>query len=134
MIDQGRLNSEEIQMQGLLNGFLRLRGGLPASDGPHLDEDSLSAFVEGKLGERENMPIVGHLAECGFCRNVTAELIRLDLAFADGGALAAPRVSEPKKVSEVLSGILSQIFGASDGAVFAHQQPEDEEKDKPEEK
>jgi hypothetical protein len=38
--------------------------------------------------------------------------------------------AQPSKVSEVLSSILGRLFGASEAAVFAHEErKEDEEKD-----
>ena len=128
MENEGQLNSENIQIQRLLNSFLPLRtanNGLP-SDGQHLDEDSLTAFVEGNLAQRETQPIVNHLVECSFCRHVTAELVRLDLAFADEELPSVVNGSQPSKISEVLSGLLARIFGNNDGAVFAHQEKEEE--------
>jgi hypothetical protein len=41
--------------------------------------------------------------------------------------------AEPTKVSEVLSGLFSKIFGTTDGAVFAHNETEGSEEDKDEE-
>ena len=81
--------------------------------------------------------MVAHLVDCSFCRHVTTELVRLDLAFAETDMVEIrAETSEPSRVSEVLSGILSRIFGTNDGAVFAHQEndsEEDAEKEKPEE-
>src|SRR5678816_1862759 len=70
-----------IRIQGILDGYLstrELRLGANSSDAGHLDEDSLSAFVEGRISERESVPFVSHLVDCSFCRHVTTELIRLD--------------------------------------------------------
>jgi len=117
-------NAPEAMIESLVGQFLKARSGTEfnrSADGPHLDHDSLAAFTEGNLSEREAQPIVSHLADCSFCRHVTAELIRLDLAFADAPAPAPiAAAAEPSKISEVLSGLLSRIFGTSDGAVFAH--------------
>jgi hypothetical protein len=38
--------------------------------GPHLDADSLSAFLEGMLPEHERLECMAHLAECSHCREV----------------------------------------------------------------
>ena len=129
------MNSEEAKIQSLLEAFLRSRTTLKSSAAEtsfHLDEDSLAAFAEGNLAERESAPMVGHLVRCGFCRHKTAELIRLSVAFEGFEPELAPR-SEPSKISEVLSGLLAKIFGSSDQAVFAHEEkkdgdPESEEK------
>ena len=123
-----KINNTDERFQALLGGFLRGRSSNETSH-DHLDEDTLSAFAEGSISEREATPIVGHLADCGFCRHITSELVRLDLVFAESDN-SALLVSDraPAKVSEVLSGILSRIFGSADSAVFAHQEPEEEEK------
>jgi anti-sigma factor RsiW len=97
-----------------------------------LDEDTLTAFVEGNLSPRESAPAISHLVDCSFCRHVTAELVRLDFAFADEAAPlpATAQQSEPASVSDVLSNLLSRIFGStSDSAVLAHQEPEEEKKE-----
>jgi hypothetical protein len=87
----------------------------------------LTAFVEGNLSERESTPIVSHLVDCSFCRHVTAELLRLDFAFAGEEAPVRVIESAPTSVSDVLNNLLSRIFGTSDSAVLAHQEPEEKE-------
>jgi hypothetical protein len=71
-------NMENIKIQGLLDSYLRVRTNTIESQGQHLDDDLLSAFVEGRLGDAESKPVTTHLVDCGFCRNVTAELVRLE--------------------------------------------------------
>ena len=122
------INSQDIQIQGLVDRYLRSQNSdnnnvLP---GEHLNEDSLAAFTEGNLSAREAQPIVRHLVDCSFCRHVTTELIRLDLAFADEVVQVTTVESQPSKISEVLSNLLSRIFGTNDGAVFAHQEKEED--------
>ena len=120
-----------MKIQALLGHYLNLRSSNePAANVQHLDEDSLSAFTEGNLSLREAEPIVSHLVDCSFCRHITAELVRLDLAFAEMGHMPGEtRSSEPSKVSEVLSSLLSRIFGSSDAAVFAHEDPKKDDDD-----
>ncbi|MEZ5427543.1 MAG: hypothetical protein R2747_14820 [Pyrinomonadaceae bacterium] len=96
------------------------------AEGQHLDEDSLSAFVEGSLRQKEALPIVNHLVDCSFCRHVTAELVKLDFAFADESVPVIAESHAPSKISEVLNGILGRIFGTNDGVVFAHQEADEE--------
>lgn len=135
MENMGKLNAEDAKMQGLIDGFLKTRpsAASSAAEGSHLDEDSLAAFVEGNLNEREARPVMSHLIDCSFCRHITADLVRLDLAFAEDELISPIADSgQPAKVSTVLSGLLSRIFGTSDGAVFAHQ--EEERKEEAEEK
>lgn len=132
MANEEKLNSEELKTQKLLNRYLRLKvsvNGLTV-DGQHLNEDSLTAFVEGNLGERENQPVVNHLVNCTFCRHKTAELVKLEAAFTDDELNFAINKNQPSKISEVLSGLLSRIFGSNEGAVFAHQEKEESEEQK----
>ena len=123
------LNPQELQIQGILDRYLASGNNRIAAEGSHIDDDSLSAFVEGTLNKRESDSIVSHLVDCGFCRHTTAELVRLDLAFAEEAPAQISANAEPSKISEVLSGIFSKIFGTTDGAVFAHEEKEKKEKD-----
>jgi len=141
MENTGKRNTQEIQIQGLLDRYLNRKSAASglSTQQSHLDEDYLTAFIEGNLSEREAKPIVSHLVDCSFCRHVTAELVRLDFAFADEEAPSAVQQSQPSKISEVLSGLLAKIFGTGDSAVFAHQESEEKpetetEEDKPEDK
>lgn len=139
MENKWQLQAQDIQIQGLLDNFLRLRSSdnyREISTENHLSDDSLAAFVEGNLNHRQTKPIVSHLVDCSFCRHVTAELVKLDYAFAETEEVRTVRsdVSEPSKISEVLNGLMTRIFGANDGAVFAHEQKEeDSEKSKEDE-
>src|SRR5687768_3364733 len=134
MENKGKINPTDLKIQGLLDRYLRVRSANSGFENgqTHLDEDSLAAFVEGNITRREAQPMVNHMIDCSFCRNITAELVRLDLAFAENTQPVAALESQPTKVSEVLSGILSRIFGTSDGAVFAHHE-EDSKEEKAEE-
>jgi hypothetical protein len=125
------INTEEMIMQKLLSNHLTLQNsssGL-AAESKHLDEDLLSAFVEGSLGHRESQPVVTHLVDCSFCRNITSELVKLDMAFAEEELQTVVDAESPSKISQVLSSVLSRIFGSNDGAVFAHQEKEVKEPD-----
>jgi len=127
MQNKDLINPQDIQIQGLLDRFLSSKVSLNNSTTQerHLDEDSLAAFTEGNLGEWEALPIVSHLVNCSFCRHVTAELVRLDLAFADDEVRIGVNENQPLRISEVLNGLLSRIFGTNDSAVFAHQEKEE---------
>ncbi len=133
MENKGLNYSQDSQIQELLGRFLRVNSsinGLEASSESHLDEDSLAAFVEGNLKRRESLPIINHLVDCSFCRHITAELVSLDLAFADDVRVSNNQTEQPSKISEVLNGLLSRIFGNNEDAVFAHQESEEKEKEK----
>ena len=131
MENTGKLHIEEIRIQGLLDGYLKRQSAAAlATPQNHLDEDSLAAFVEGNLSERESKPIVSHLVDCSFCRHVTAELVRLDLAFTDEPVQTLVQESQPSKISEVLNNLLARIFGTNDSAVFAHNEAEEKAENK----
>src|SRR5215213_9732869 len=131
MENTGKINIEEIRIQGLLDRYLnRQAAGALSTQENHLDEDSLTAFVEGNLSARESKPIVSHLVDCSFCRHVTAELVRLDLAFADEQVQTVVQENQPSKISEVLNNLLVRIFGTNDSAVFAHHETEEQAENK----
>lgn len=124
------MNPQTHKIEELLKGYLasRERTAVHSSKAEaHPNEDTLSSFVDGGLGDREIKPMLSHLVDCSFCRHKTAELFRLQAAFADV-AIETPAAasSEPTRISEVLSGLFSKIFGTTDGAVFAHQEDEEE--------
>ncbi|MGI9055044.1 MAG: hypothetical protein ACR2F2_04490 [Pyrinomonadaceae bacterium] len=129
MEDTGKINPLDIKIQGLLDRFLKVSSAenntFTTQD--HLDEDTLSAFVEGNLREREAKPVVSHLVDCSFCRNITTQLIRLDLAFAGETETIPVTENQPTKIADVLSGILTRIFGSNEGAVFAHHEENQDE-------
>ncbi|MEK7722810.1 MAG: hypothetical protein AAB336_00520 [Acidobacteriota bacterium] len=129
MINKGQINAEELKIQGLLDRFLKFRNANNnlRENESHLDDDSLTAFIEGKTNERELTNIIKHLVDCSFCLHVTGELTKLSDAFAEDEVIITQTRKEPTKISEVLSGLLSRIFGTNDGAVFAHQQDEEKE-------
>jgi hypothetical protein len=128
------INIGDNRLRALLEAYLvrRSRPGTDAEAHQHLDEDALTAFVEGNLTSREADPMVAHMSDCSFCRHKTAELVRLDLAFAEmDEAPVADLYSEPSRVSEIVSGILSRLFGTGESAVFAHEEKKDEESESP---
>jgi hypothetical protein len=130
-------NTENVKIQGLIGRYLELRkSGLGSGRSTdHMDEDTLNAFTEGTLSEREALPIINHLTDCSFCRHRTVELVRLDLQFADLDApVQVQETKEPASVASVLNGILSRIFGSNEAAVFAHEEPEEKKEEEQEEK
>ena len=121
MVNKGQLNRGEQMIQNALGAYLQARSAFIDVDpgSQHLDEDVLTAFVEGNLSENEAGPAISHMTGCSYCLHVSAELIKLGLEFADEPRAIAPPAAEPTRVGEVLGGILSRIFGSGDGAVFA---------------
>lgn len=119
-------NSENSRIQAVLARYLELRaaGGESVDMTGHLDEDTINAFTESRLDERQLAPAVNHLVDCSFCRHRTVELVRLAMFFdaQDEPVKARETASEPASVSSVLNGILSRLFGSGEAAVFAHEE------------
>lgn len=100
---------------------------IPGINAAHLDADTLNAFVEGSLSRRELEPAIDHLIDCRFCLKSSAELLRLQNEF---GTQELPRVvPESQKISDVLTRLFGKVFGASDAAVFAHEDTEKKDED-----
>ena len=136
MTNKGHTITQEIKIQGLVDRYLHFRSANTSiSDNDnHLDEDSLTAFVEGKLGERDSPSIIKHLIDCSFCLHVTGDLAKLNAVFAEEEVVISMTAKEPTKISEVLNGLLSRFFGTSDNAVFAHQEDKEDELEKDDQK
>jgi anti-sigma factor RsiW len=93
--------------------------------GAHLDEDALSAFVEGRLSDAESSPLISHLISCNTCRRFTAELVRLDSEIGFAEAPAPPSVAEPGRIRSLLDRLASRVLPDSD-EVFAYHAPADD--------
>jgi hypothetical protein len=130
---QELINTENIEIQQMLENYLRFRTSVPSDGGTHLDDDSLAAFVEGDLSARENNMFMGHISDCGFCLHKTAEIAELQAHFESeemGSAIVSE--SQPVKISEVLSGLFSRLFGSfeSEQTVFAHEEKKEDDQAK----
>lgn len=89
----------------------------------HLDEDQLSAFVEGRLGELESAPFISHLVACAACRRATAELVRLQFALeGEQQPELITNQEEPGRIRRLLEDMASRVVDASD-EVFAYHAP-----------
>ena len=94
-----------------------------ASEG-HLDEDAVSAFVEGRIEENESASIVSHLVACGSCRGATARLIRLESLAMDDDEVIVPEHS-PSRLRQWLEDLTAQVVPSTgEDAVFAYQNPD----------
>lgn len=107
----------------------------PVVAGVHLDEDALSAFVEGRLTETESAPVIQHLVGCGFCRRATAELIRLEsqIGPVEGATPPLAGEEEPGRIRTLLDNLASRVLPHSEGdSVFAYHAPAEDFKPKTE--
>jgi len=92
--------------------------------GPHIDEDTIAAFVEGRLGDDECQPVLAHLAACGSCRRASAQIVQLENQI-DAETIDA--AEDPSRLETLLSRFGSLVPSASEEVVFAYQNPEEEE-------
>jgi hypothetical protein len=93
----------------------------------HLDEDALSAFIEGRLSETESQPVISHLVACGFCRRITAQLVRLESEIGPAETLPVATTQEPGRIRRLLAELASRVLPSSeDEAVFAYHAPADD--------
>ena len=129
-------NQESDRLRRLVHQHLQRRTTAiaPTSHlGAHLDEDALSAFIEGRLSSLESAPLVRHLVGCGLCRQITAQLIRLDTELSGVETESIPPVEEPGRIRRLLADLASRVLPSSEGdVVFAYHAPADdfEKKDK----
>lgn len=103
----------------------RLKARLPAESpsSEHLDEDTICAFVEGRLEEAEISPVISHLIACTSCRHTTAQLIRLGSQF-DPETESTALEENPGRVSLLLERLASRLTPSfEEDAVFAYQDP-----------
>ena len=112
----------------------RLRSGPPAetiapASQAHLDEDSLSAFVESSISDNESSSIVSHLIACVSCRDASARLIRLESLQLEDDEVTIPEQS-PSRLRQFLADLAAQVVTSSgEDAVFAYQNPDTDQED-----
>lgn len=91
---------------------------------PHLDEDVIAAFVEGRLLDNECQPVLAHLAACGACRRASAQIVQLENQVdAEPGSDVA---EEPGRLESLLSKFGSLVPATGEEVVFAYQNPDEE--------
>lgn len=96
---------------------------LPEPLAPHLDEDAICAFVEGRLEEVESAPVISHLIACSPCRHTTAQLIRLESQFSPEPETTPDH--GPGAIRSLLERLAARVTPSfEEDAVFAYQNPE----------
>ena len=89
----------------------------------HLDEDTISAFVEGRMSAVESKPVLSHLTACTVCRRASAQLVRLENQI-DPEPERAP--DQPGRLQAFLAN-LQTLAPPNEDVVFAYQNPQDDE-------
>ena len=116
-------NQGEKQFEGLLSLYLRERQTEKNFNNihSHLDEDSLSAFVEGALTQSQAAPILKHLIDCILCRRVTAQLAELSNVL-DESSFNTDVVKLSNNWREFWSTLTESVFRPYDNVVTAHEE------------
>lgn len=122
---KSRIEIESIRR--MIHQHLQRRSLLAQPAGEHLDEDALTAFVEGRLNDVESSGIISHLVDCGFCRQISARLVRLDFDIGSEQVPASELPAEPGRIRRLLDDLASRLAPQSeDNAVLAYHAPADD--------
>jgi len=89
----------------------------------HLDDDKLTAFVEGRLSEKESKPMISHLVGCNLCRGNVAQLVRLNAELGEVEVTKPITASEQGRVRRFLESFTVRLFGNDEESVFAYHAP-----------
>ncbi len=91
----------------------------------HPDEDTICAFIEGRLAEAGSSQMVSHLIACGSCRRITAQATRLDSQInSEYNAPLEEAEAEPGRLRSILEGLAARVLPvAEEDVVFAYQNP-----------
>jgi hypothetical protein len=123
-----KTNKESDRLRRIVHAHLRRASLAPTSPvGRHLDEDALSAFVEGRLSETESAPLIEHLVSCTSCRYITAQLVRLDTELSGHETPLPVSTQGPGRIRRLLADLAARVLPSTeDSAVFAYHAPADD--------
>lgn len=89
----------------------------------HLDEDTIAAFVEGRLLDSECQTVLAHLAACGLCRRTSAQMVQLENQI--DAEPTSEIEDEPGRLESLMSKLGSLVPATGEDVVFAYQNPEE---------
>lgn len=90
----------------------------------HLDEDVLSAIVEGRIWESET-EIIRHLVACTSCRKKTADLVRLESEIEPFEAPRTDDSNQPGRVRKLLEDLIAPPSPSFEDSVYAYHAEDD---------
>ena len=126
---QEQFNQDNQSIEQLLGAFLKSKQGENFGDATaHLDEDSMSAFVDGALSNRESEPIMRHLVGCSPCRKITAQLARFAEELNEQPEAMPSAAPQTSRLQQFFQSLGLSSFGIGDEAVFAHNDSAEEDK------
>lgn len=90
----------------------------------HPDEDTICAFIEGRLEETGSSEMVSHLIVCGPCRQITAQATRIDSQMQSEYTPNVEEEAESGRLRSILEGFAARLLPvAEEDVVFAYQNP-----------
>ena len=111
---------------------VRFRDEAPSPAGAHTDEDTINAFVEGRLEDAQSGSVTSHLVTCAQCLHLTAQLIRFAPEARDLDA-ASELSEEGGPLQRLVAGLSGMVPSLDEEAVFAYQDPREAEKEEKDE-
>src|SRR5438309_11248645 len=122
-----RLNNKAVAIRSLVDRQLKSVAATELRDSSmetHIDEDTIAAYIEGRLAETECKPVLVHLAACGLCRRVSAQFVRLENQID-----AEPITESEGEGSGRLESLLSRLGSlarSNEDVVFVYQNASEE--------
>ena len=110
-------------MQGLIHQRLKARLSLSetSSDSKaHPDDDSITAFAEGRLDEEQSTGMVSHFVNCAACLHLTAQIVRHQTAADEVEEETVPD-TEPGPFRRFLDRMSPDLEPLGGNSVFAYQ-------------
>lgn len=127
-----RFNKKTETIRDLIDQRLKSVAAVELRDAPaqpHIDEDTIAAYLEGRLADAECRPVLAHLAACGLCRRASAQMVQLENQIEVEPAEAVSSEADPGRLEAWLSRLGSAVSVEED-VVFAYQNPSEEASNK----
>ena len=122
-----RLNKKADAIRDLVENRLKTVAAVELRDvstKSHIDEDTIAAYLEGRLADAECKPVLAHLASCGLCRRTSAQFVRLENQ-VDAEPLTGASAEEPGRLEALLS-TFGSMASSNEDVVFAYQNPSED--------
>ncbi len=123
-------NMELNAIHNLIGQQLRRQASANTVEDSFLDDDVLTAYVEGRLTERENQRVVKHLLKSDFHRQMVADLMRFEEELGEQEMTMPVVVGEAGRVRRFLESFTVRFFSSDEESVFAyHAQSENQDEE-----
>jgi len=110
-------------IHNLIGQHLRRQASANTVEESFLDDDVLTAYVEGRLSERESQRVVKHLLKSDFHRQMVADLLRFQDELDEQEMTVPVVVGEAGRVRRFLESFTVRFFSSDEESVFAYHAP-----------